>query len=114
MYRIWLAGRWRIAYEVDDESRRVEILRVRRKELMDYESLEGSSYVHEPQAEYDGEQTRPGRKARPGASPGRTHGSAPTPMGPRGPRGPRLGDSPDGPDVLTWPSGLRSRPSREL
>ena len=42
------------------KSRRVEILRVRRKELMDYESLVGSSYVHEPQAEYDGEQTRCG------------------------------------------------------
>jgi len=42
IYRIWLAGRWRVAYEVDDEVRRIRILRVRRKERIDYESL-GSS-----------------------------------------------------------------------
>ena len=40
IYRIWLAGRWRIAYEVDDESRVIRILRVRSKEQIDYESLE--------------------------------------------------------------------------
>jgi mRNA-degrading endonuclease RelE of RelBE toxin-antitoxin system len=39
IYRIWLAGRWRIAYEMDDELQRVRILRVRRKEGMDYESV---------------------------------------------------------------------------
>ncbi len=39
LYRIWLAGRWRIAYEVDDEQRRVRILRVRLKESIDYDSL---------------------------------------------------------------------------
>lgn len=39
IYRIWLAGRWRIAYEIDDELERIRILRVRRKERMDYESL---------------------------------------------------------------------------
>lgn len=39
IYRAWLAGRWRIAYEIDDELERVRILRVRRKEEIDYESL---------------------------------------------------------------------------
>jgi mRNA interferase RelE/StbE len=42
IYRIWLAGRWRIAYEIDEELERVRILRVRRKERIDYESLEPS------------------------------------------------------------------------
>lgn len=42
IYRIWLAGRWRIAYEIDDDLKRIRILRVRRKEQIDYESL-GSS-----------------------------------------------------------------------
>ncbi|MBE9507673.1 MAG: type II toxin-antitoxin system RelE/ParE family toxin [Chloroflexi bacterium] len=42
IYRIWLAGCWRIAYEVDDELQRIRVLRVRRKEGMDYESLETS------------------------------------------------------------------------
>lgn len=40
IYRIWLVGRWRIAYTVDDDNQIVRILRVRRKEAMDYESLE--------------------------------------------------------------------------
>jgi len=39
VYRIWLAGRWRIAYAVDDETQTVTILRVRRKEQIDYEGL---------------------------------------------------------------------------
>jgi len=42
IYRIWLAGRWRIAYETDDELERIRILRVRRKERIDYESLRSS------------------------------------------------------------------------
>jgi mRNA interferase RelE/StbE len=42
IYRIWLAGRWRVAYEIDDELAVIRILRVRRKETMDYESLEPS------------------------------------------------------------------------
>jgi mRNA-degrading endonuclease RelE of RelBE toxin-antitoxin system len=42
IYRIWLAGRWRVAYEVDDDLELIRILRVRRKEQMDYESLETS------------------------------------------------------------------------
>jgi mRNA-degrading endonuclease RelE of RelBE toxin-antitoxin system len=39
IFRIWLAGRWRIAYAVDDELFVVLILRVRRKEDIDYPSL---------------------------------------------------------------------------
>ncbi|MBI3957396.1 MAG: type II toxin-antitoxin system RelE/ParE family toxin [Chloroflexi bacterium] len=39
IYRIWLAGRWRIVYFVDDELRIVRILRVRRKEEIDYDDL---------------------------------------------------------------------------
>lgn len=39
IYRIWLARRWRIAYEVDDDLYHVRILRVRQKEQIDYESL---------------------------------------------------------------------------
>ena len=38
VYRLWLAGRWRIVYEVIDDSRVVYIIRVRRKEQVDYES----------------------------------------------------------------------------
>jgi mRNA-degrading endonuclease RelE of RelBE toxin-antitoxin system len=32
IYRLWLAGRWRIAYQVDDDLKLIRILRVRRKE----------------------------------------------------------------------------------
>ena len=39
VYRIWLATKWRIVYEVDDELKAILILRVRRKEQIDYESL---------------------------------------------------------------------------
>jgi mRNA interferase RelE/StbE len=39
IYRIWLAGKWRIAYHIDDELLLVRILRVRLKENIDYESL---------------------------------------------------------------------------
>ena len=39
IYRIWLAAKWRIAYEVIDEDFCVHVLRVRRKEDIDYESL---------------------------------------------------------------------------
>ncbi|NJN65349.1 MAG: type II toxin-antitoxin system RelE/ParE family toxin [Chloroflexaceae bacterium] len=38
-YRLWLAGRWRIVYTVDDDTRTVRIIRVRRKEQIDYEGL---------------------------------------------------------------------------
>jgi mRNA-degrading endonuclease RelE of RelBE toxin-antitoxin system len=40
IYRIWLAGRWRIAYEIDDAARLIRILRVRSKEQIDYASIE--------------------------------------------------------------------------
>jgi mRNA-degrading endonuclease RelE of RelBE toxin-antitoxin system len=39
IYRLWLAGRWRIAYQIDDDRRCVRILRVRVKADIDYESL---------------------------------------------------------------------------
>jgi mRNA-degrading endonuclease RelE of RelBE toxin-antitoxin system len=39
IYRIWLAKKWRIAYKVDDDLQRILILRVRRKEYIDYESI---------------------------------------------------------------------------
>lgn len=35
VYRIWLAGRWRIAYKVNDEDKMVHIIRVRRKDSID-------------------------------------------------------------------------------
>jgi mRNA-degrading endonuclease RelE of RelBE toxin-antitoxin system len=41
IYRIWLAGRWRIAYQVDEEAGVVRILRVRRKAEIDYDSIDG-------------------------------------------------------------------------
>lgn len=39
LFRIWLAGRWRIVYEVDAENQCVLILRVRTKEQIDYGSV---------------------------------------------------------------------------
>ena len=45
IYRIWLAGRWRLAYEIDEKARRVLILCLRRKESADYHRL--SSWMHE-------------------------------------------------------------------
>ncbi len=39
IFRIWLSGRWRIVYEVDDQSNVVLIMRVRRKEDIDYPGL---------------------------------------------------------------------------
>jgi len=51
IYRIWLAGRWRVAYEVEDGDRRVLILRVRSKDRIDYDSL--PSWMNEAVAGYD-------------------------------------------------------------
>jgi mRNA-degrading endonuclease RelE of RelBE toxin-antitoxin system len=39
IYRIWLAGRWRIVYEVDDENRSMLIMHVRLKAQIDYDTL---------------------------------------------------------------------------
>ena len=39
IYRLWLASRWRIAYLVDEDLKLVRVLRVRRKETIDYETL---------------------------------------------------------------------------
>jgi mRNA-degrading endonuclease RelE of RelBE toxin-antitoxin system len=38
-YRIWLARKWRVVYEIDDEARSIIILRVRLKEQIDYDSV---------------------------------------------------------------------------
>jgi mRNA-degrading endonuclease RelE of RelBE toxin-antitoxin system len=40
IYRLWLAGRWRIAYHIDGEAQVIVVLRVERKESIDYEGLE--------------------------------------------------------------------------
>lgn len=37
IFRIWLAGRWRVVYQIDDDQ--VLILRVRRKEDIDYSGV---------------------------------------------------------------------------
>ncbi len=39
IYRIWLAGRWRVAYEIDDEQQTIVVRRIRRKSDIDYDSL---------------------------------------------------------------------------
>ncbi len=39
VYRIWLARKWRIVYKIDEDPKRILVLRVRRKEQIDYESL---------------------------------------------------------------------------
>ena len=43
IFRIWLAGRWRIVYEIDEENRRLLVLRVRGKDQIDYENLAPST-----------------------------------------------------------------------
>ncbi len=48
--RIWLAGRWRIAYQIDEVKRCVLILCLRRKENVDYDTL--PSWMHDSGAEY--------------------------------------------------------------
>ncbi len=45
IYRLWLAGRWRLAYEVDEENRRVLVLCLRRKEEIDFDLL--PSWMHD-------------------------------------------------------------------
>ncbi len=45
IYRIWLAGRWRVAYQIDDQARRILVLCLRRKENVDYHRL--NSWMHE-------------------------------------------------------------------
>lgn len=39
IYRIWLAGHWRIVYSVDDDLNVVLITRLRHKDYVDYQSL---------------------------------------------------------------------------
>ncbi len=40
IYRLWLVKKWRIVYSVDEDRKLVLVLRVRRKEYIDYEDLE--------------------------------------------------------------------------
>ena len=39
IYRIWLARRWRVAYEIGDETGAVLVLCVRRNERIDFDSM---------------------------------------------------------------------------
>jgi len=39
IYRIWLAQKWRIVYQFDEDRQHILILRVRLKENIDYERL---------------------------------------------------------------------------
>jgi mRNA-degrading endonuclease RelE of RelBE toxin-antitoxin system len=39
IYRLWLAGRWRVAYQIDEDLKLVRILRVRAKADIDYDNL---------------------------------------------------------------------------
>ncbi len=53
IYRIWLARRRLIAYEIDDREERIRILRVRPKQEVDFERIPGASYLDdESQTEY--------------------------------------------------------------
>ncbi len=45
IHRIWLAGRWRVVYEVDDTAARVLVLQVRRRQRMEFDDL--PSWVQE-------------------------------------------------------------------
>ena len=40
LYRIWLAGHWRIVYQIKDDLQIILIIRVRRKEEIDYENVD--------------------------------------------------------------------------
>jgi mRNA-degrading endonuclease RelE of RelBE toxin-antitoxin system len=50
IHRIWLAGKWRVAYEVDDEARRLLILCLRREGEIDFDTL--PSWMHESGADF--------------------------------------------------------------
>jgi len=39
IYRVWLAKNWRVVYALEDEIALVLIIRIRRKEHIDYDSL---------------------------------------------------------------------------
>lgn len=47
VYRVWLAGRWRIGYSIEDRARMVHVLRVRRKERTKFEGMDDFSFLHE-------------------------------------------------------------------
>ncbi len=48
--RIWLAGRWRVAYQIDEVEQRILILCLRHRESIDYDTL--PSWMHDSGAEY--------------------------------------------------------------
>ena len=50
IHRIWLAGRWRVAYEIDAEARRLLILRLRREGKIEFDIL--PSFMHDSSAEF--------------------------------------------------------------
>lgn len=39
IFRLWLSKKWRIVYQIGDGVKQVLVLRVRRKEQIDYDSL---------------------------------------------------------------------------
>lgn len=80
VYRIWLAGRWRIAYAVEDDRRRIRVLRIRHREDSAFEVL--PPHLQQQAGLYDsaaaaaspaGQVPRSGKRrcaaARPGARP---------------------------------------------
>lgn len=62
VYRIWIAGYWRLAYAVDDGEEKLRVLCLRRFEILDYESLMGSAYVQEPAVAVGAARAVPGRR----------------------------------------------------
>ncbi len=50
IWRIWLAGRWRVGYEIDDEAKRLLILRLRREGEIEFDTL--PSWMHDSGAEF--------------------------------------------------------------
>jgi len=41
VYRIWLLKKWRIVYRIEEDPKRILVLRVRLKEQVDYERVQG-------------------------------------------------------------------------
>ncbi len=64
VYRIWLAGRWRVAYEIDDDARCILVLCLRRKESIDFDTV--PSWMHESGTDFPPVET--GVKPNPVAS----------------------------------------------
>ena len=41
VYRIWLLKKWRIVYRIEEDPKRILVLRVRLKEQVDYDRVQG-------------------------------------------------------------------------